>query len=126
MSESNDFPSLTSRHLESVGIRPDTNYVLGGTMDPGLCVEFEHLWTEELRPNPPAAYFDKAQKEFTPIAVDFYTKHPDMGAMVLECTGFQPFARALQREIEIPVFSWGTLLDYAYSVTVHRDYYGHV
>jgi hypothetical protein len=49
-----------------------------------------------------------------------------MGAMVLECTGFPPFARALQREIHIPIFSWGTLLDYAYSVAVHRDYYGHV
>jgi hypothetical protein len=23
-------------------------------------------------------------------------------------------------------FSWGTLLDFAYSVAVHRDYYGHV
>jgi hypothetical protein len=46
--------------------------------------------------------------------------------MVLECTGFQPFARALQRQIEIPIMSWGTMLDYAYSVVVHRDYYGHV
>jgi hypothetical protein len=48
-----------------------------------------------------------------------------MGAMVLECTGFPPFARALQRELDISIFSWGTLLDYAYSVAVHRDYYGH-
>jgi hypothetical protein len=126
MSESNDFPSLTGRHLDAVGIRPDTNYVLGGTMDPGLCVEFEHLWTEELRSDPPSAYYDKAQNEFIPIAVDFFRNHQNMGAMVLECTGFQPFARALQREIDIPVFSWGTLLDFAYSVTVHRDYYGHV
>lgn len=125
MSESSDFPSLTDRHLESVGIHPGTNFVLGGTMDPGLCMEFEHLWTEELRTDPPAAYYRKAESEFIPIAVDFYRKHPDMGAMVLECTGFQPFARALQREIDIPIFSWGTLLDYAYSVAVHRDYYGH-
>ena len=26
----------------------------------------------------------------------------------------------------LPIFSWGTLLDYAYSVVAHRDYYGHV
>lgn len=32
----------------------------------------------------------------------------------------------IQYEIAIPIFSWGTLLDYAYSVVVHRDYYGHV
>lgn len=45
---------------------------------------------------------------------------------VLECIGFQPYARAIQREIDIPVFSWSTLLDYAYSVAAHRDFYGHV
>ena len=126
MSESHDFPCLTERHLESVGIIPGTNYVLGGSMDPGVCVEFEHLWTKEQRNDPPAAIYDKAESEFVPIAVDFYLKHPNMGAMVLECTGFQPFARAIQREIDIPIFSWGTLLDFAYSVAVHRDYYGHV
>jgi Asp/Glu/hydantoin racemase len=58
--------------------------------------------------------------------VRFYEAHPNMGAMVLECTGFSPFARAIQHAIHIPVLSWGTLLDYAYSVVVHRDYYGHV
>ena len=63
---------------------------------------------------------------FVGVAVDFYHAYPNMGAMVLECTGMPPFARALQHEIDIPIFSWGTLLDYAYSVVVHRDYYGHV
>lgn len=126
MSESQDFPCLTDQHLKAVGIRPGTNYVLGGTMEPGVCEEFDHLWTEEYQTDPPSAFYDKAQNEFIPVAVDFYQKHPNMGAMVLECTGFQPFARALQREIDIPIFSWGTLLDYAFSVSVHRDYYGHV
>ncbi len=126
MSESRDFPCLTERHLESVGIIPGTNYVLGSSMDPGVLVEFEHLWTEEKRTDPPSAIYDKAQAEFVPIAVDFFHQHPNMGAMVLECTGFQPIARAIQREIDIPIFSWGTLLDFAYSVVVHRDYYGHV
>ena len=70
--------------------------------------------------------FDKAKKEFLKVAIEFNKAHPNMGAMILECTGMQPFARAIQREIDIPIFSWGTLLDYAYSVAVHRDYYGHV
>ena len=79
-----------------------------------------------MRPDPPRAYYVKAEQEFLAAATSFYRDYPSMGAMVLECTGMQPFARALQREIEIPIFSWGTLLDYAYSVAVHRDYYGHV
>jgi hypothetical protein len=117
---------LKEAHLEAVGIKPDSNYVLGGAMDDGRCEEFENLWVAGKRPEIPQAYYQKAEKEFVGVAVDFYRSHPKMGAMVLECTGFQVFARAVQREIDIPVFSWGTLLDYAFSVTVHRDYYGDV
>ena len=117
---------LTDHHLESVGINLGSNYVIGGAMDDGRCVEFDHLWTQDLRTSPPAADYARAESEFLSVAVEFYSKDPEMGAMVLECTGFPPFARALQREINFPVFSWGTLLDYAYSIVVHRDYYGHV
>jgi hypothetical protein len=117
---------LTDHHLESVGIRLGSNYVIGGAMDDGRCQEFDHLWTAGLRSNPPAADYAKAEAEFLTVATEFYKQYPKMGAMVLECTGFPPFARALQREINIPIFSWGTLMDFAYSVVVHRDYYGHV
>lgn len=117
---------LTERHLTAVGIRPGSNFVVAGAEDDGRCPEFDHLWVEALQTDPPAAFYGKTEREFVAVAVDFYRAHPDMGAMVLECTGMQPFARALQREIDIPIFSWGTLLDYAYSVAVHRDYYGHV
>jgi hypothetical protein len=117
---------LTERHLASVGIEPGSNYVVGGAMEGGRCAEFDHLWTGGLRTEPPAADYEVAEAEFLGVAVDFVRQHPHMGALVLECTGFPPFARALQREIDLPVFSWGTLLDYAYSVVVHRDYYGHV
>jgi hypothetical protein len=117
---------LTRAHLEAVGIRPDSNFVLDGAEDDGKCPEFQNLWYAPTRPKVPEAYYDKAEKEFVRVAVKFFEAHPSMGAMMLECTGMQPFARAIQREIDIPIFSWGTLLDYAYSVAVHRDYYGHV
>ena len=57
---------------------------------------------------------------------EFCDKIAHIGAVMLECTGMQRFARAVQRVVDLPVFSWGTLLDYAYSVVAHRDYYGHV
>ena len=117
---------LTDHHLESVGIKNGSNYVIGGAMDDGRCAEFDHLWTAGLRTDSPAADYARAESEFLGVAVEFYRQHPKMGAMVLECTGFPPFARTIQQEIGIPIFSWGTLLDYAYSVVVHRDYYGHI
>jgi hypothetical protein len=117
---------MTQAHLAAVGIQPGSNYVLEGAEDDGDCPEFENLWNANVRPDPAGASYDKAEKDFVRVAVDFYRAYPHMGAMLLECTGMQPFARAVQREIDIPIFSWGTLLDYAYSVVVHRDYYGHV
>lgn len=117
---------LRPRHLEAVGIAPGSNYVVGDAMSSGRCREFDHLWTQGHRTDPPAADYGRAEREFLEVAKEFVAQHPNMGALVLECTGFSPFARALQREVDIPIFSWGTLLDYAYSVVVHRDYYGHV
>lgn len=117
---------LLEKHLLSVGVHPESNYVVGGAMDDGKCPEFDNLWTQGLRPEIPQADYGRAEADFLKAATAFYEKHPNMGAMVLECTGFPPFARALQRIIHIPVFSWGTLLDFANMVTVHRDYYGYV
>jgi hypothetical protein len=119
--------SLMDRHLRGAGIDPASNLVVGGAMDGGRCRQFYNLWScEGERPAVPFALYQEAERDFVAIGLEFQQAHPSMGAMVLECTGFPPFARALQRAIGIPVFSWGTLMDFAWSVIVHRDYYGHV
>ena len=117
---------ISEAHLQAVDVQIGSNYVIAGAEDEYDCPEFEHLWSQTNRSDPPGAIYEKAEQDFVAAGTAFFESHPNMGAMILECTGFQPFARALQREIDIPIFSWGTLLDYAYSVTVHRDYYGHV
>ncbi len=118
--------AVRDEHLTSVGIRLGSNYVIEGACDNNVCREFVNLWIEGKRPEQPEAYYDKAGDEFVGHGIDFFKQNPDMGAMVLECTGFPPFARRLQQEIDIPVFSYSTLHDFAYSVVVHRDFYGHV
>ncbi len=117
---------LSEQHLMNVGIDPDSNYVIAGAQDEYGVTEFDNLWNPNKRPEVPEAYYDKAEEQMVNCARQFVDKNPDIGAIMLECTGMQPFARAVQREVELPVFSWGTLLDYAYSVVNHRDYYGHV
>lgn len=119
--------SFREEYLKRLGMPPGVNYVVGGAMDGGECTQFTRLWGfDEKRTEPAAAEYETAEAEFVRTGAQFYREHADMGAMVLECTGFPPFARALQREIGIPVFSWGTLMDFAYSVVVHRSYYGHM
>lgn len=117
--------ALRDEHLEAVGIQPGSPYVIAGAKESGRCqalLDLGELVDQEAR----QADYTQIERDLVGLAVDFYQRHPNMGALVIECSIMPPFARAIQREIDIPVFSWGTLLDYAYSVVVHRDYYGHV
>ena len=66
MSESSNFPCLSERHIVSMGIRPGSNFVLGATMDPGVCVEFDRLWDAARRPDPPSAEYEKAAIHHNP------------------------------------------------------------
>lgn len=117
---------LTEEHLRRVGVNPASNYFVNGAQDDYSCPGFDTLWDAKVRPEIPESDFEATEKQMVMIAKDMKAKHPDMGALMLECTGMQPFARAIQREIDLPIYSWGTMLDYAYSTSVHREYYGHV
>lgn len=117
---------LTEAHLQNAGIDLNSNFIIAGAQDEYGCPEFDNLWDHEKRPEIPEAYYDKSETDMIRVSKKVIQQHPKVGAIMLECTGMQPFARAVQREVDLPVFSWGTLLDYAYSATVHRDYYGHV
>jgi hypothetical protein len=117
---------LTETHLVNVGIDLESNFIVAGAQDDYSCPEFDNLWDPEKRPEVPEISYPNAEEDMIRVCGDVVKKHPGIGALMLECTGMQPFARAVQREVDLPVFSWGTLLDYAYTVVVHRDYYGHV
>lgn len=117
---------LTPTHLDRVGVARDSNYVVAGASDDYGCTELDRLWNWEVRPEQPQADYAVQERQMVEACTDFCSRHPDMGALVLECTGMQPFARAVQQAVDLPVFSWGTLLDYAYGIVAHRDYYGHV
>jgi len=56
--------------------------------------------------------------------VELKTAHPDLGALVIECASFTPYAASLQRRLELPVYDFVSLIDYAYYVTHRRDYMG--
>ena len=118
--------ALTMEHLRRVGVDPESNFFVNGAQDDYSCPGFDTLWDAKVRPEITYSDYTPTEERMVEIAMDMKAKHPDMGSLMLECTGMQPFARAIQRAIDMPVYSWGTLLDYAYSVVNHRDYYGHV
>ncbi len=117
---------LTDRHLEAVGIDTNSNLIIGGAQDEPGVTEFDKLWDPEKRPQEPHARYEACEIQMVEATKALVARDPNVGAIVYECTGMQPFSRAAQREVGLPIFDWGTLLHYAYSAVVSRDYYGHV
>lgn len=115
---------LTDEHLRRVGVEPGSNYKIIGADDD--CPEFDRLWDYDRRPEIPYADYEASERDMIKVCRRFVKENPSIRSIMLECTGMQPFARAVQRELDLPVYSWGTLLDFAWSVVAHRDYYGHV
>jgi hypothetical protein len=52
-----------------------------------------------------------AEKDTFGICTKFFRTHPEINAIMLECNGIQPFARAIQQVIDMPVFSCGIFMD---------------
>jgi len=49
--------------------------------------------------------------------------HPSVGAIILECTNMPPFANMIQAAVRLPVFDIVTLINYAFSAVVQRDFH---
>ncbi|WP_461240278.1 aspartate/glutamate racemase family protein [Paucilactobacillus sp. N302-9] len=51
--------------------------------------------------------------------------HPEIGAILLECSDLPPYAAAIQGASELPVFDFITLINWVYNAVVQRSYYGY-
>jgi aspartate/glutamate racemase len=97
--------ALTHDHLAGVGIQEYPLVIAG----------MEH--TQEF-----AAVFiegkhridvERCRQEMVAATADLINTHPDIGALVLECTNMPPYTHAIQRIAKVPVFDVVTLLNYA-------------
>lgn len=87
--------NLTPEHLKAAGVDPATPVV--GT-DDGR--EFSRaILGDEMELDVSAAELDIIDAGDT-----LKTRHPDLGAVVLECTNMAPYARALSEHLGMPVF----------------------
>lgn len=62
------------------------------------------------------------RREMLQAARDLLARHPEVGAIVLECTNMPPFAEAVARECELPVFDILTLGHWLFAATAPRQF----
>lgn len=93
--------SLTARHLAAAGARADTPVMgtEGGT-------ELTRVLLGDLPELDPA----KAEADMIEAGRALIARHPEVGAIVLECTNMPPYAAALARAVGLPVYDIVSLI----------------
>jgi Asp/Glu/hydantoin racemase len=89
--------TLTAQHLASAGIGGEIPIAVAG-------METEKEFTRVLLGNELVLDVDAAREEHVRVARRLLGEHPDIGALVLECTNMPPYSADIQRETGLPVF----------------------
>lgn len=73
-------------------------------------------------------YLDNGRLKADLIAVvqELRANHPEIGAILLECSDLPPYAAALHRATGLPVFDFTTLINWVHSAVVRREFYGYM
>ncbi len=89
--------TLGAEHLRGAGIGSDVPIAVAG-------METEKEFTRVLLGDELELDVDAAREEHVRVARRLLAGHPDVGAIVLECTNMPPYAGDIRRETGIPVF----------------------
>jgi Asp/Glu/hydantoin racemase len=103
--------SLTSEHLSGAGIGADVPLAVVG-------LETEKEFTRALLDNELELDVGLAREEHIRVARRLVSEHPDVGAIVLECTNMPPYTADIQRETGRPVFDILSLVTMAHDALV--------
>lgn len=68
---------------------------------------------------------DLIQSEVVATADALCAEHPEIGAILLECSNLPPYAHAVQSKTGRPVFDFVTMIDYVRAASRRRAYAGH-
>lgn len=69
---------------------------------------------------------EATKRDMQEVARKLVQDHPEVGAIVLECTNMPPFAKAVQEATGLPVFDIVTLTKYVHSAVTQEDYHGYM
>ncbi len=113
-----DSRHLTPRHYDGVGIDP-TRVAVAGMEG---CPEFEAVVFEGRH----ELDVERMEAEVVGVTRRLLGTHPNVRALVLECSLLPPFAKAVQQATGLPVFDFTTLVTMVHSSLVRRAFDGYL
>src|SRR5438477_40838 len=105
--------SLTNAHFIAAGADPKTP--VAGTENGR---EFTRVMLDEKHTLDAAI----AERDILDAGDALVSQHPDIGAVVLECTNMVPYARALSDHLLLPVYSIYTFVTWFHAGLAPRDF----
>lgn len=108
---------ITKKHFESVGVDDSVPIVMTGLDN---CEEFmKSVWQGK-----GVQDTTLIEKGIVSVAKKFVSENPEIGAIVLECSSFPPYAAAIQKVTNLPVFDFITLINMVYNAVRQKRYVG--
>lgn len=105
--------TLTEAHLEAAGAALDT---------PVMGTDGRRCFTRDILGDAPEIDFDACVLDLRDAAEALVRQHPDVGALVLECTNMVPYAADLRRMTGLPVFSMYSFISWFQSGLMPRGF----
>ena len=107
-----DASSLGAAHLAGAGITSDMAIVVAGLETEK---EFAHVMLDDAL----ELDVDAARAEHVAVARRLVAEHPEIGALVLECTNMPPYAADVQAATGLPVFDITGLIRLVHAAVRH-------
>jgi len=108
--------NVTDKMLREMGVEPEDCYIA----DVGSIDGFKTIrWGYE--------YIDNESVAATVVgaAEKLVAEHEDIGAILLECSDMPPYAYMVQDAVNLPVFDFITMINWAHQAVTQKPYYGH-
>jgi hypothetical protein len=110
-----DSGALGPRHFAGAGITEKIPIVVAG-------METGHAFAQVLLNNELELDVEAARREHVAVAREFVERHPEIGAIVLECTNMPPYAAAIQAATGRPVYDICGLISATHAALTRREF----
>ena len=108
---------LTPKHFQATGIPQSLPMVIAGMENQ---IEFREAVLEEKG----SLDSSKIEQEVVQVAKELVESNPDVGAILLECSDLPPYAKVIQKEVDLPVFDFFTMINYVNTAYVRLPFTG--